>query len=76
VGQISEGKFFRLCNSEPTSDMGNPYCHERFNKFISNESKKIDYLLFRGKSPEKVDFEIIKSPFVSDHYPMFVKITI
>lgn len=74
IEQINQDKFVRLCNSEPTSDIKNIYCHKRFNKFMSNKSKKIDYFFFGKKLPEKFQYEIIKSPFVSDHYPMFTHI--
>lgn len=62
--------FFRMCDSEPTSDTQNPYSYKRFNKYMAHESKKIDYLLFKRSLAGKFKYNMIKNPFVSDHYPM------
>lgn len=74
VEKILGQKFVRICNSEPTSDGKSPYSYKRFNKYMSHQSKKIDYIFFKNTTPVKFDYRLIKNPFVSDHYPMFCKI--
>ncbi|MFZ2150193.1 MAG: endonuclease/exonuclease/phosphatase family protein [Minisyncoccia bacterium] len=72
--QINQEKFSRLCDSQITlGDPNNPYAYKRFNKFMV-KNKKIDYMLYYYNKALNSKYEIVKTPFVSDHYPMFCKI--
>src|SRR3989344_5921156 len=47
--KLNQGKFSRLCDSQNTSDINNPYSRKRFNSFIiGNKSKKIDYITYKS----------------------------
>jgi endonuclease/exonuclease/phosphatase family metal-dependent hydrolase len=73
--ELNSGRFSRMCNSEITfGGDGNPYARARFNALMK-KNKKIDYLLYKSPSILNTEYEVIKSPFVSDHYPMYAKIT-
>ena len=72
--KMNQDKFLRLCDSQPPSDAKNPYSYGRFNRLMSHENKKIDYMLFRGKILPKSEYQLIQAPFVSDHYPMFCRL--
>lgn len=74
--ELNQGKFSRLCDSQNTSDINNPYGHARFNYFImGNKSKKIDYIIYKSALSAESKHEMIKAPFVSDHYPMFCQVS-
>lgn len=73
---INRGTFSRLCDSQYTLDANNPYGNKRFNKLNMEKkpgSKKIDYFLYKGNFKTAANYETIKAPFVSDHYPMFCR---
>ena len=74
--KLNQGRFSRLCDLQNTSDVNNPYARKRFNSFIiGNKSKKIDYLIYKSGPAVQSEYEVIKKPFVSDHYPMFCQAT-
>ncbi len=74
IQELGGEKLKRFCDSQNTSDINNPYAHARFNSWIiGNKSKKIDYMLYKNSTVIDSQYEIIKTPFVSDHYPMFAK---
>lgn len=71
--KINQGKFSRLCNSEITfGDSHNPYAYKRFNKFMV-KNKKIDYILYKSTLAPRYQYELLKTPFVSDHYPLYAQ---
>lgn len=74
VEKICNTTFFRLCNSQHTRDNTNPYCYKRFNALMPNMSSKIDYILYSNPNPAEVTMRLIKSPLVSDHYPLFASL--
>ena len=74
--EFNQDKFFRLCDSTPTVDIANPYAYAKFNKyFMKDKSKKVDYLLYRNSYTLRNEYEVIKSPVVSDHFPIFTCIS-
>lgn len=75
--KINNGRLLRLCDSENTFDYLNPYKHQRFNaRSTRTKGGKIVYMAYANIPILESEYQVIKNPFVSDHYITYCVITL